>query len=281
MTAQRLGAARSFLFVPGSRPDRFGRAMAAGADVVILDLEDAVAVQDKEAARGYVVDWLSAHQAVVRVNANGTRWHQDDLAAIAHSPGLMGVVIPKAGGTASLRSALEILNSETLLMPLIESAAGLLDAVAVARSVRVARLLFGNVDFGLDIGVLEPSECERELILARSTLVLVSAAAALPAPVDGVFTALDDKVGLSARVNRVRSLGMSGSLCIHPDQVPTVNERHTVDAKAVRWAERVCAAEVSGGGAVVALEGEMLDLPQFERARALLRRVGRVSPAGC
>lgn len=169
---------RSFLFVPGDRPDRFAKAAASGADVVVLDLEDAVAPGRKEQAREHVRHWLSGgNRAVVRINAAGTPWHDDDVAAVGAA---VAVMVPKAE---------EPLDLGVPTIPLIETAAGVLNAVAICAGKCVLRPALGSVDLAAQLGVDHRSH--EALRHARSDLVLAAAAAGCGAPIDGVTTALD------------------------------------------------------------------------------------------
>ena len=256
---------RSYLFVPGNRPERFDKAYAAGADAVIVDLEDAVPFADKAAAREAVAAWLSAQKPVlVRINGADTDWFGDDL-ALCRMPGVAGVVLPKAeqaGDIARLRAA-----GATVVLPLIESAAGIdhLRAIAAARGVQ--RLMFGSIDFQLDLGI--PGERE-ELLFFRSQLVLASRLAGLAAPVDGVSTALDDAERLADDARHARQMGFGAKLCIHPKQVDAVNRCFTPGAHELAWAGRVLEAAARADGAAVALDGKMIDRPVILRAQAIV-----------
>lgn len=256
---------RSYLFVPGNRPERFDKACAAGADAVIVDLEDAVPFADKAAAREAVAAWLSAEKPVlVRINGADTDWFGADL-ALCRMPGVAGVVLPKAeqaGDIARLRAA-----GATAVLPLIESAAGIdhLRAISAARGVQ--RLMFGSIDFQLDLGI--PGERE-ELLFFRSQLVLASRLAGLAAPVDGVSTALDDAERLADDARHARQMGFGAKLCIHPKQVDAVNRCFTPGAHELAWAGRVLEAAARADGAAVALDGKMIDRPVILRAQAIV-----------
>lgn len=263
---RRVDVARSLLFVPGDRPDRFDKAVASGADVVLLDLEDAVAPDAKESARADVATWLGdGGSACVRVNAPGTRWGAGDVAALRDRPGLVAVVVPKAEDPADLTSVAQTLGVPVIA--LVESASGLHRAVDVARADGVARLAFGSIDYALDLG---SSEDDAALLHARSVLVLASRLAGLPAPVDGVTTELDDGTAAGEAARTALRLGFGGKLCIHPRQVAAVNAVMTPLPDDVERAERL--VDASGGGQAVRVDGQMVDAPVVERARAVLRR---------
>ncbi|MEC3980714.1 HpcH/HpaI aldolase/citrate lyase family protein [Amycolatopsis sp. H20-H5] len=258
--------ARSLLFVPGNRPDRFAKAATAGADLVLCDLEDAVAPADKDAARAAVAAFVREQGAAVRVNAVGTPWHERDLAALAGAAGLRAIVLPKSEvETATAIAA--VVGVE--LYALVESARGVRDADRLAEVPGVTRLLFGNLDFGLDAGVSPSDATERELLYARSRLVIASRAAGLVAPVDGVCTDLDDAGLVRDSAGRARALGFGGKLCLHPRQVAAVNEAFAPTEKELDWARRVLEA-AGESGAAVRVAGEMIDAPRLALARRLL-----------
>lgn len=267
----------AWLFVPGSRPERFDKAAAAGAAEVVLDLEDAVGGDDKGAAREAVVAWLDAGgTGWVRVNAAGTPWHDDDLAALAalvvapDAAGLRGVVLPKAEDPEDVRRVLAVLPDGAGLVPLVESARGVLGAAAIAASPGVTRLAFGSVDYSLDIGAEEEPAT---LAHPRSVLVVASRAAGLAAPVDGVTTDVRDEALVAADADRARRLGFGAKLCIHPAQVPVVRRVFAPSDEDLAWARGVLdAAGAHPTGAAFAHEGRMVDAPVLARARVLLDR---------
>lgn len=262
--------ARSFLFVPGDRPERFAKACAAGADAVIVDLEDAVPASGKLAARDALAAWLSpAHPVLVRINGADSAWFRDDL-ALCGLPGVAGVVLPKAEREHDL--AIIAAAGAPAILPLIESAQGMWNAIALARSPCVQRLLFGAIDFSLDLGIREGHE---QLLYFRSQLVLASRVAGIQAPVDGVTTALDDPELVRQDTVRGRALGFGGKLCIHPKQVPTVNAAFAPSAAELAWAARVLEAAADSNGAAVALDGKMVDRPVISIAQQMLDEAAR------
>jgi citrate lyase subunit beta/citryl-CoA lyase len=260
----------SWLFVPGSRPDRFERAIAAGADATILDLEDAVAPEAKPSARDAARSWLAGGGgAWVRVNGAGTPWHDDDLAALAGSPGLRGVILPKVQEPAQATRVAGRLGEQVALMALVETARGVRDVGAIAACPAVARIAFGSIDFALDIDAEHTAE---PLLHARSELVLASRAAGLPPPVDGVTLEVSDAEGAVTRdAARARALGFGGKLCIHPAQVEVVSRAFAVTPDELDWARRVLQAAREHEGAFQ-IDGRMIDRPLLDRARRLLRR---------
>jgi len=258
---------RSWLFVPGDRPDRFAKAATSGADEVILDLEDAVAASNKESARQEVARWLTdGAVAWVRVNSAGSRWHRDDLAALATCPGLRGVVLPKAHGQATVRRVEHALPGMEILA-LIESALGIQDAPAIAACVSVCGLAFGSIDFALDIGADDGDDA---LLFARSALVIAARAAGLPPPIDGVTVETRNTEIIRASATAARRLGFGGKLCIHPAQIEVVNDAFGPDPTELNWAQRVLSAAGSRTGAF-AVDGRMIDEPVLARARRILQ----------
>lgn len=258
----------SYLFVPADRPERFAKALAAGAHAVIVDLEDAVAPGAKPVARTALGQWLhsGAVQPVhVRINAPGTPWCDEDLALCAH-PAVTGIVLPKAESPAQV-GRVAAAAPGTPVLPLIESATGLAAARAIATAAGVARLVFGSIDFQADLGIEGDDDA---LLSFRSELVLASRLAQLQPPVDGVTTSLDDADAVARDTARARRLGFGAKLCIHPRQVAAVNEGFRPSPAELDWARRVLAAIASSDGAAVAVEGKMVDAPVLKRAQALL-----------
>ncbi len=258
---------RSFLFVPGNRPERFDKACAAGADAVILDLEDAVAPAGKEAAREAVRCWLAqGRRAWLRVNGADTPWHQGDLALLRFD-GVQGVLLPKAERPEELRDLTDATAGSKPLVPLIETAVGLWNARELASVEGVQRLAFGSVDFQVDLAIQGDGE---ELLFARSQLVLASRVAGVLPPVDGVTIAIDDDALLQSDVARARRLGFGGKLCIHPRQVTVIDQGFRPTAGDIEWAQQVIEAARIAGHDAVRLDGKLVDKPVIDRARALL-----------
>ena len=286
-----LAHARSLLFVPAHRPERIDKALASGADGVIVDLEDAVAPGDKGAARQALVAWLQRRDGespaaggaqsrsaparqpalLVRVNATSTTWFEDDLRACAH-PAVQGLVLPKAERAGELARLAAALPGRALL-PLVETATGMDGARALAEAPGVQRLIFGSLDFQADLDIEDDDDA---LLLFRSHLVWMSRLAGIAAPVDGVTTNLQDPAAAAADARRARALGFGAKLCIHPRQVKAVHEAFMPSADQLDWARRVLAAAQAAGGSAVAVDGKMVDAPVLLRARTLLERAGQV-----
>jgi len=266
------GEGVTWLFVPGSRADRFGRAARSGADEIILDLEDAVAPDAKDDARERVSEWLDGGGAGwVRINGAGTACHERDLAALQPCAGLRGVVVPKAEDPGLLTDLRQRLPAGVGMVALVESALGIDQATALARSGAVDRLAFGSIDFALDIGAEESDEA---LLFARSALVLASRVGGLTAPVDGVTVSTTDDTGAYDASVRARSLGFGGKLCIHPRQVEPVAAGFRPTAAQLEWAVRVLEAAGGGDTGTFTVDGQMVDRPVLARARAIVTRDG-------
>ncbi|MDO5605645.1 MAG: CoA ester lyase [Paracoccus sp. (in: a-proteobacteria)] len=259
-----VGDIRAPLFVPADRPERFAKAAQSGADAVILDLEDAVAADAKDAARLALRGDFTDLPVIIRINAAGTAWHADDLAAAA-ALGPAAVILPKAEDADTVTATARATGAPVIA--LIETARGLAAARAIAAAAQLARLAFGSVDFCADLG------CEhlREVLLpARMELVLASRLAGIAAPLDGVTVRLDDPGISHDDARHARSLGMAGKLCIHPRQIAPVLRAFAPTPAEIDWAQRVLAA----GGGAVSVDGEMVDEPVRIRARMILARAG-------
>jgi citrate lyase subunit beta / citryl-CoA lyase len=262
-------SARSYLFVPADRPERYAKALASGADVVIVDLEDAVAPAAKDSARAALAAWLDGGGSgvAVRINDAASAGFEADLAIAARS-GVVAVVVAKAEG-AGVLARVRAAAPAAALLPLIETAAGIDRLGEIAAAPGVHRLVFGSIDLQLDLGIEGEGD---ELLMFRSQLVLASRLAGLEAPVDGVSTAIDDAAAIGADTRRARRLGFGAKLCIHPRQVAAVHAAFAPSADELAWAERVVAAADGAAGGAVAVDGRMVDRPVVLRARVLLSR---------
>lgn len=270
-----VAAAVTALFVPGDRPERFGKAAGSGADVVIIDLEDAVAAADKPLALASTVDALARGgiRALVRVNPAVSATYNTEvkaLLALAEWPhhGLLGVVVPKAEQPAVLAALRAKLPAGLALVPLVESAVGLVRALDLAQVPGVTRLAFGAIDFSLDINA---DSGDRFLDHARSALVLASRAAGIAAPLDTPSTEIRDHNAVAAAAKLARNFGFGGKLCIHPAQIAPVSTAFLPTDPEIGWALSVVGAE--GGAAQI--DGQMIDRPVIERAKRILAKAGK------
>ncbi len=258
--------ARSYLFVPADRPERFDKALASGADAIIVDLEDSVAPARKAAAREHLAQWQSPnHSVYLRINGAKTEWFREDL-ELCRNPGVCGIVLSKAEEVAELACVAETVQKKPIL-PIIESAQGFANLAALAREPGVQRLLFGPLDLQLDLGIEGDGA---ELLYFRSHLVLVSRLAGLRSPVDGVTTEIRDSSVVCADAQAARRFGFGGKLCIHPNQVEAVNSAFSPTEHEIQWAKQVMAAWQKAAGGVALLDGKMVDRPIARRAESIL-----------
>ena len=271
-----LATARSLLFAPGNEERKLQKALAAGADAVVADLEDAVPPGEKEAARVVarrVLEGTPTRSLVaVRPNAVGTAHWEADLAAVSGLE-LDALVLPKA--TPEAVTALG--PDGPPVIAIVETALGLRQAYETARLPRVAALVLGAVDLGAELG-LEARADGQEVLYARSQLVIDSGAAGIRSPFDLVHLDIRDDEGLEAEARLARSLGFRGKACIHPAQIEIVNRVFSPTKEEQERARRVIEAyehALADGRGVVALDGEMIDLPVVERARRVLAETER------
>jgi citrate lyase subunit beta/citryl-CoA lyase len=266
------------LYVPANRPDRFAKAVAAGPDLVVFDLEDAVPVDDKAGARGWAVAWIAAnaHGPVeIRVNALGSPWIEDDLAAISSVPNAR-IRLPKVESAADVRAVLEKVPSARITA-LIESPLGVERAFEIATAdPRVIAVALGEADLSSALGVDDTAG----LAWSRGRLVSASRAAGLGAPMMSVYPRVDDFDGLRRTSLEGRLLGFVGRTAIHPRQLTTIVEAFTPSAVQVAEAEALLEAVekagVSEGGVIVLPDGRMVDPAMVGRARevtALMREI--------
>ncbi|CAD5372790.1 Citrate lyase beta chain [Rubrivivax sp. A210] len=267
---------RTYLFVPGNRPERYAKALASGADAVVLDLEDAVAADAKAAARDAIADWATTasvaerQRVVLRINDAESPWFADDLRLLAGT-GLTQAMLAKAEAAAAV-AAICAAAPGAQVLALIETARGLHQADTVAASPGVTRLVFGTLDFALDLD-LDIAEQPDGLAPAASRLVLASRLAGLPAPVAGVTPQLDDEARLLADLAWARRFGFGAKLCIHPKQVAPIHTALAPGEQALDWARRVLAADAAQPGAA-RLDGRMVDRPVVLQAIRTLQRAG-------
>lgn len=273
-----VGNLRSLLFAPGSDERKLRRALESDADAVVADLEDAVAPDEKKAARELVRELLAETAAspalMVRINGVDTDLWKDDLTALEGLE-LAAIVVPKATPEAVAALA----PTGPPIVAIVETAQGLRLAYETASWSRVAAVGLGAADLGAELR-LEPRADAQEILYARSKLVVDSAAAGVRAPFDVVHVDTRDDEGLEVESRFARSLGFGGKFCIHPAQVPIVNRVFALDEEQLAWARRVLAAYDEGvkeGRGAIAVDGEMVDLPIVVRARRLLESSERTS----
>ncbi|MDC0399378.1 CoA ester lyase [Alphaproteobacteria bacterium] len=278
----RVHANRSYLFAPGNHERRVEKALGLGADVVILDLEDAVAISEKKSTRELINKTLELPRncaVFVRVNAYDTEFCYGDICSIV-SENLDGIVLPKLESLEDLRSIDWLLgnleqerglpNGSIDLMPIIETAVGLVNIREIARAdTRVKRLAFGGGDYTRDLG-MEWTLKEDELLPVRSEMVLASRFGKLEPPVDTVFIHIKEHDAFRSSCSNILGLGFQGKMCIHPDQVPVTNETFTPDPEEVKWSQRVIdefAKAEKAGIASIQIDGYFVDYPIVEKAQ--------------
>ena len=254
------------LFVPGDRPDRFAKAAASGADAVIIDLEDAVAPQNKAAARANLgKHGLAPENVIVRVNGDATPFWDEDLAAVA-ATGIRTILIPKAEREETLAAVRAALGDEAVLLPMIESVRGLSNLQHLLLAPGVAAIAFGHLDFAVDL------RCEPDwdvLASVRSTLVVQSRLAGRAAPIDGI-TADFTSSATAQDAERARRFGFGGKLMIHPAQIAAARSVFIPSEAERAWARAVVDATANGETGVITVDGKMVDRPIIERAHHIL-----------
>lgn len=283
---------RSFLFAPANHPRRVEKSFTVGADAVILDLEDAVGLAEKPAARAKAVDALQGPRpcrGYVRVNASETAFCYGDVLAIVQ-PGLDGIVLPKVEAAAGLLTIDWLIGQLERerglpvggidLLPIIETASGVreIDAILGSGS-RARRVAFGAGDYSLDLGVAW-SRDERESRYARDAIVTASRAHGLEAPVDSVFPRLDDEEGLLASARMASAVGFQGKMAIHPKQIGPIHRLFTPGDEEVAFARRIVAAfdeAERAGSAAFQLDGKFVDYPVVYRARQVLELIDKLN----
>lgn len=266
--------ARSALFVPGSRPERFAKALGSGAERVIVDLEDAVEASAKDAARANLAAYAckaSAGPVWVRINDATTRWFDADLRACAQHPAIAGIMLPKAERVEDIETAA---RTGRPVVALVETVRGACELPAISRAPGVVRLAFGTIDFSLDAGLrLGTPGAAAMLDHVRCQMTLHSRMAGIAPAWDGVHAGIDDTAGLEAAARHARELGFGGMLCIHPAQVAVIHSTFAPSASEFEWARRVLEQSAAHGGAAFQLDGKMIDRPIIESALKILESV--------
>jgi citrate lyase subunit beta/citryl-CoA lyase len=273
-----IGFSSAFLFVPGTRPERFAKALDSGADGVIIDLEDAVAEEDKKSARDAIRSaWptFNAEQKkrlIIRSNSPGSQFYAADL-ILAQELDVACLLIPKSESLDQINGAAQILPN-TAIIPMIETAIGLDRINDIATAEQVLRLALGNLDLQADLGMVCDSQ-ESELQTARFQIVLASRLAQIAPPIDGVTPSTDDIERVTNDAERAKRMGFGGKLCIHPKQVPLVKAAFLPSAEEISWAFRVIEADKASKGGAVKLDGRMIDHPVVLLAQRTLASSGK------
>lgn len=271
----------TYLFVPGNHPQRFGKAVQANPDAIILDLEDAVHPDSKAAARDAILAWqqstpLTRSERYIRLNSVSSTLFEQDIAWLQSMPNLercAGIFLPKAECPEATAGAIERVlawHPNARIVAIIETAKGLHNVEALSTLPGVTRLAFGSLDFSLDIN---SSQLRDAFVYARSRIVLASRTAGLPAPIDAVTPAIENLATVAGDAHYARALGFCAKLCIHPQQVAPVRAAFLPDEVQLAWADRVMTAAAQGSHAVK-VDGEMVDLPLIEQAQRMLALAG-------
>lgn len=281
---------RAVLFAPGNDIRKLEKAASTEADLVVVDLEDAVAEPEKTraraAAREAVGRMAPAATLAVRVNGLETSRLRDDISAVAQS-GLSAIVVPKVQAPDSLRAAEEALALAEVqrqltpggiaLIALIETPLGIVrcEEILMHAPARTATAMFGVADFSAALGV-DLTDEGTELLYARGRLIVAARAAGMAAPIDGPYLRMDDTEGLLNDSRRARALGFQGRVALHPRQVDPINQAFSdLSPEQVSAASRIVEAFESAearGTASIRVDGSFVDYPVYERARAKLRR---------
>ena len=260
---------RSYLFAPGHNAKLLDRVFTAGADTVMLDLEDAVPPEAKSTARAMVAEVLPERPAWVRINAARTAWGEADLESVAENA--IGIRIPKVESPDDVRWVAERAPGRPIICA-IESARGLVAATEIAAAPGVRFLAMGGVDLQKD---LNNSGGNLQMLYARSLLVIAARAAGIAPPIDSVYPYLDDDAGLRDQATFAASLGFFGKSAIHPRQLDILHAVFTPTSAEIDWAQSVLTAfESSGGDGLRLPSGEFVDLPVAVRARRVLAHAG-------
>ncbi len=293
-----IGPLRTALFVPGNRPDRVDKAVKTSADAVIIDLEDAVALTEKEASRSKVRDKILEHaerKIIVRVNSLDSPFFQGDLTEVI-TGNLACLMVPKVESAAHVREINEnllkvekekgIVEGSVSIIPLIESAGAVQNIFQIVTEKtepsRIYCVAFGSADYTLDMGI-EITREGTELSYPRSRIAVASRAARIEPPLDTPFMMdLKDMEALKIDAGRAKQLGFQGKLCIHPNQIEPCHAIFSPTKEEILYAERVVQVFEEAekeGSAVILLDGKFIDYPVAERARRILKVAKSIRPS--
>lgn len=274
-------APKTWLFVPASKIERVPKAFASGAEAVIVDLEDAVAMADKPQARQALLDYCvsdaSEERQSVWVRINSAQASSDiendefikDINICQKIPNLAGIILPKA----EQKSAIEQVHNATKLpvIALVESALGLYQLDTMAQAKGLHAFSYGFLDLCNDVGVqVDTPSAQIFANQVRYQLLIISKAHGLCAPIDTIYPNFNDAKGLASRVQLWSQMGLSGMLCIHPKQVVVVHESLAPTQAELDFAKKVVEEYQSSGKAVFQIEGQMVDMPVIKRCQQLL-----------
>ena len=272
---------RSFIFLPGLKPELFPKAVASSADIVCIDLEDAIHPDDKETARERTLELLSSSpdhgnsEVVLRINSLRTTTGMRDLAAVIDAGAPLSLMLPKVGTAdevALVADHLDDAGLDTTLHVIIESAEGLENAAEIARSgSRLQSLFFGAVDYSSDIGAMNTWEA---MLYARSRVVQAAAMAGLDA-IDVPWLVLDDDDGMKAEAEASKAVGFVGKGAIHPRQIPIIHDVFSPSTEEVEHARRIVEAFAKAGTGLVVIDGKLIEKPVLRAMERILERARR------
>ncbi|MCU1477096.1 MAG: Citrate (pro-3S)-lyase [Subtercola sp.] len=268
-------SARTYLYIPGDRPDHLAKAFTRGADALVVDLEDAVSEPAKDDALHGVVAWLdsvSAPACPIWVRVNSGERREWEIHTLSGHPNISGIFLPKVDTAAEVDHVIDVvaaLGADVDLAPMIESATGLVNIHAIAASPGVRQLHIGEIDLAADLGIV-PGLDESELLHARSLLVMASRHAGLVPPAAPVSAEINDLDVYSLTTHRLKRMGFFGRDCIHPAQVLVANQTFVPSAAETSWAASVIEKAALNHGAFRDTDGSMVDEAVLRRARALL-----------
>lgn len=276
---------RSYLYVPGNAADKLAKVTGRGADAVMVDLEDAVPMAEKEAARDLTVEFLRSRASdgpELWVRVNPGELGREDIRALTGLPGLTGVALAKADSPRVVADVVDLLrdlgDERLVLMPLVESATAMLAVDEIARAPRVRQLQIGEVDLAADLGIVAGPD-EVELVAVRTSVVVASRAAGIDPPVGAVSRVTRDPDALEASTRRLARLGFVGRMCIHVAQIDVVHAVFTPTPEDVAEAREVLRlldeAEAAGSGVVLDRAGRLVDAAVLRSARRTLELAAR------
>jgi len=266
---------RSFLFVPGNNRKLIEKALSMETDAIIVDMEDAVAVDEKENARNIAYHFSLEDRnplLYIRTNSYNTPFLKKDVEMIKKA-NFDGIMLPKCETSEELIFLTKEMTKKTDIIPLIESAKGIINIKEIGKASKdISRFAFGALDYTLDIGAIY-TKTGKELLYPRSHLVLISKFLGLMPPVDTVFPDLQDEQSFIEEIKEAKALGMFGKLAIHPKQLPFINKMFTPDEEEVKEAQNVVDAFTRSekkGVAAINLGDKLVDYPVYEKSKRLL-----------
>lgn len=260
------------LFVPGDRPERFDKAAASTADSVILDLEDSVADDNKVTARLAVSQHeVSTLPVVIRVNGLRSPEFASDMSALSEVP-FSAIMLPKTESIDDIKAVHDALNRHVKVIPLIETARGVVNLPEVLRGPGVNQAALGEIDLSVDLGCTGDSAL---IDYARCQILLHSRVSGILPPLDGVSPVIDDEIVIERLARRAADMGFAGKLAVHPKQIKPLRRGFHATTEQITWARKIVSALPDGAtGAIRSPDGEMIDTPVIAKAMRILQDAG-------